>query len=119
MLELLATIALKAGDRILARNQALIDANLGKLGVFFDDFDDLFRWSVPDGGCIGFPEYLGDDGVEDFCERLVNEAGVLLLPASVYRSALGPTPKNHFRIGFGREGIEAGLGAMRDWLASR
>ncbi len=117
--ELLATIALKARDSILARNHALIETNLEKLGAFFDDFAELFRWSVPDGGCIGFPAYLGDDGVEDFCERLVNEAGVLLLPASVYRSALGPTPDANFRIGFGRNGIEDGLGAMRAWLESR
>ncbi len=117
--ELLATIALKARESILARNHALIDTNLEKLGAFFDDFAELFQWSVPDGGCIGFPAYLGDDGVEHFCERLVNEAGVLLLPASVYRSALGPTPDANFRIGFGRNGIEDGLGAMRAWLESR
>ncbi|MEM9209562.1 MAG: aminotransferase class I/II-fold pyridoxal phosphate-dependent enzyme [Pseudomonadota bacterium] len=117
--EVLATIALKARNRILARNLALIDDNLVSLGHFFDEFAELFRWSVPDGGCIGFPVYRGADSVETFCERLVNEAGVLLLPASVYRSALGPTPDNHFRIGFGRNGIDDGLGAMRHWLIGR
>ena len=117
--ELLATIGLKARESILDRNHALIDANLEKLGAFFDDYRSLFEWTVPDGGCIGFPQYLGEDGVEHFCERLVNEAGVLLLPASVYRSALGPTPDANFRIGFGRKGIDDGLSALRTWLEAR
>ena len=117
--ELLATIGLKARESILDRNHALIDANLEKLGAFFDDYRSLFEWTVPDGGCIGFPQYLGEDGVEHFCERLVNEAGVLLLPASVYRSALGPTPDANFRIGFGRKGIDDGLRALRTWLEAR
>ena len=117
--ELLATIALKARESILARNHALIDTNLEKLGAFFDEHSALFEWSVPKGGCIGFPKYLGEDGVETFCEQLVNDAGALLLPASVYRSELGPTPEAHFRVGFGRNGIDEGLAAMRDWLSAR
>ena len=117
--ELLATIALKARESILDRNHALIESNLEKLGAFFEDHRSLFEWSVPDGGCIGFPKYLGDEGVETFCETLVNDAGVLLLPASVYRSALGPTPDANFRIGFGRKGIDDGLNAMRSWLSAR
>ena len=48
--------------------------------------------------------------------RLVEEAGVLLVPASVYRSDLAPTPADRFRIGYGRAGIDAGLAALRAWL---
>ena len=117
--EVLATIALKARESILARNHALIDTNLTKLGAFFDEHSALFEWSVPKGGCIGFPKYLGEVGVQTLCERLVNEAGALLLPARVYRSELGPTPEAHFRVGFGRNGMDEGLAAMRDWLGAR
>jgi len=62
---------------------------------------------------------LGADGVEDFCRRLVEEAGVLLLPASIYRSELTETPADRFRIGVGRSHPEPGLEAIAGWLRGR
>lgn len=117
--ELLAQIALGARDRILQRNRALIARNLPLLEAFFQAHSDLFDWYVPDGGCIGYPKYLGAEGVEEFAKELVEQAGVLLLPASIYKSDLGPTPADRFRIGYGRNNIEAGLAAMRDHLQRR
>lgn len=114
--EVLARIALKARAAILARNQALIARNLPVFGAFFAEFADLFEWRPPDGGCVAYPRYLGTEGVEEFCARLVAEAGVLLLPASLFRSELTATPADRFRIGIGRAGPEAGLDAIRQWL---
>jgi aspartate/methionine/tyrosine aminotransferase len=62
---------------------------------------------------------LGPDGVEQFCTNLVEEAGVLLLPASVYRSQLTDTPADHFRIGIGRLTPEPALDAFASWLRGR
>jgi aspartate/methionine/tyrosine aminotransferase len=114
--EHLAVIALKARQRILARNRALIEQNLIACAEFFGEFGDLFDWQVPEGGCIAFPRYKGADGVESFCRRLAEEIGVVLLPASIYASALTPTPADRFRIGFGRSYVPEGLAAMRAWL---
>jgi aspartate/methionine/tyrosine aminotransferase len=116
--EHLAVIALKARERIVARNLALIDRNLGDVNAFFAEFGELFDWQVPDGGCIGFPRYKGKDGVESFCKRMAEEIGVVLLPSSIYRSALTPTPTDRFRIGFGRSYVPEGIAAMRAWLRS-
>ena len=116
--ELLAEIALKASAEILARNRAIVSDNLILLDRFFEDFSHLFDWQAPDGGCIGFVRYTGREGVEVFTERLVEEAGVLLLPSSIYRSELGPVPQDRFRIGFGRSNMAEGLAAFRRWLAS-
>ncbi|MEG3144006.1 aminotransferase class I/II-fold pyridoxal phosphate-dependent enzyme [Sphingomonas sp. RT2P30] len=115
--ERLALIALKARAPILARNCALVTRNLALFDTFFAERPDLFSWQRPDGGCVGYPRYLGTDGVGAFAERLVEEAGVLVLPSDIYRSALGPTPHDRFRVGFGRAGIEAGLTAFRTHLA--
>ena len=114
--ELLARIALKARERILARNRSLIVKNLTMLEAFFAEHSDLFEWYLPDGGCIGFPRYLGPEGVEAFTRNLVEQSGVLLLPASVYRSDLGPTPLDRFRIGYGRDNMQEGLAALRAHL---
>lgn len=114
--EHLAIIALKARERILGRNLALIDTNLEAMNAFFGEFAEIFDWRLPDGGCIGFPRYKGKDGVETFCRRLAEEIGVVLLPAGMYQSALTSTPTDRFRIGFGRRYVPEGLAAMRAWL---
>lgn len=117
--EVLARIALKAREPILARNRGIIAANLPHFDAFFAERPDLFQWRAPDGGCVAFPRYLGDDGVEAFCTELIEEAGVLLLPAGIYRSALTATPEDRFRIGVGRRDPEPGLDAFRTWLRRR
>jgi aspartate/methionine/tyrosine aminotransferase len=117
--EVLAEIALKARDTLLARNRGLVVENLKRLDAFFAQFESLFEWQAPKGGCVAFPRYLGTEGVETFCQRLVEEAGVLLLPASIYRSDLTETPRDRFRIGFGRANLPTGLKAMENWLRQR
>lgn len=114
--EHLAVIALKARERILKRNRDLLAENLASMNVFFDEFSDLFDWSIPDGGCIAYPRYKGKDGVETFCQRLAEEDGIILLPASIYQSDLTATPTDRFRIGFGRSYTAEGLSAMRAFL---
>lgn len=117
--EVLARIALKARATILERNRALIARNLPLFDAFFAEHPDLFEWRAPDGGCVAYPRYLGPDGVEEFCTRLVEEAGVLLLPAGIFRSELTPTPTDRFRVGVGRADPEEGLAAFSEWLRAK
>lgn len=114
--ERLALIALGVREKILERNRALVRANVALLENFFAGHSDLFDWRRPDGGCVAFPRYTGPGDVESFCKRLVEQAGVLLLPASIYRSELMATPEDRFRIGFGRADLEAGLAALGAFL---
>jgi aspartate/methionine/tyrosine aminotransferase len=115
--EHLATIALKARDKVIGRNLALLKDNIRAVEAFFAEFPGWFEWYRPDGGAVAYPRYLGHEGVESFCKRLVEEAGVVLLPASIYRSSLSPTPPDRFRIGFARTHTKAGLDVMRQFLA--
>lgn len=110
--ERLAKIALTHRDQILSRNNAIVDENLPKWDAFFARHTDLFDWQRPDGSCMAFPRYKGADGVEAFAQSLVEDSGVLLLPGSIYASDLGRTPANHFRLGFGRTGLDEGLAAL-------
>ncbi len=114
--EVLARIALKARDEIIQRNRALCTDNLLHLGRFFAEYPDLYEWSEPDGGCVGFARYKGPEGVEEHCRRLVEDSGVLLLPSSLYRSVLSPVPLDRFRVGYGRKEIAIGLAAWRNHL---
>lgn len=114
--EVLACIALRAREHILARNLRVIRDNLGALDDFFAEFRHLFDWRAAEGGCVSFIRYLGRDGVEAFTTRAVEECSVLLLPSSVFRSELARVPNDCLRIGFGRSHVPAGLAVLGDWL---
>ncbi|HSD69826.1 MAG TPA: pyridoxal phosphate-dependent aminotransferase [Woeseiaceae bacterium] len=114
--EVLARIALKARDRIIERNLALIRQNVVVAQRFFARYPALFDFAPPDGGCVCFVRYKGADGVEEFTRRLVEEAGVLLLPSTVYRSEIGKVPENYFRLGLGRTLVPAAFDAMDAWI---
>jgi aspartate/methionine/tyrosine aminotransferase len=114
--EVLALIALRARDTVLARNRRIVADNIPRFEAFFARFPGLFAWEAPQGGCVCFPRYLGGDGVEAMCAALVQEAGVLLLPASIYRSELTSVPTDRFRVGVGRRHPDEALARWADWL---
>lgn len=115
--ELLGRIILRNRELLLDRTRRLCTENLDSLGRFFDQHADVYQWRAPAGGCVGFVRYAGADGVEEHCRRLVEEAGVLLLPSSIYTSRLGAVPNEYFRVGFGRANIQEGLAAWTKHLA--
>jgi len=118
--ERLAIIALKNADKIHKRNKEILRTNVLELEKLFNDFSPLFDWKRPKGGCIAFPKYIGPDGVEAFCRSLIEESSVLLLPSSIYKSEVKETPKDHFRIGYGRKEILTdGLNAMREHIQKK
>ncbi|TDD14316.1 pyridoxal phosphate-dependent aminotransferase [Kribbella turkmenica] len=117
--EVLALIALRARDRLLERNRAIVRANVPVFTEFFARYPELFEFTPPAGGCVCFPRYLGADGVETMCAELVEQAGVLLLPAGIYSSALTETPADRFRVGLGRRHPGLALAVWADWLEKR
>lgn len=117
--EILGLIALRAGDRLLEKNRQIIAHNLPSFTEFFSRHPDMFQWQEPQGGCVAYPRYLGSDGVESMCTELVEQAGVLLLPASIYSSSLTTTPDDRFRVGVGRSGPQAALDVWAAWLDKR
>lgn len=114
--EFLSAIALNNRDKILQRNRKLVNDNLAVLNSFFTKYPHLFQWTEPDGGCIGYPRYIGEGNVQDFIQRLIEAIGVLFLPASVFQSELGPTPTDRFRVGFGRDNFREAINILDDYL---
>jgi aspartate/methionine/tyrosine aminotransferase len=114
--EHLATIALGAADRIRARNRAIIAKNLPTFAAFFAAWREWFAWEPPQGGCVCFPRLLTGEPTSAFCRRLVEIAGVVLLPADIYRSELAEVPTDRFRIGVGRRGLRPTLEAFDRFL---
>lgn len=115
--EFLAAVALRSRQEVLDRTRGIVAANLPVFTEFFDRRPEMFDWTPPDGGCVAFPRYRGPEGVEEFCRRLVETEGVLLLPASLYASDLAPVPADRFRVGVGRRDPASGLAAFERFLA--
>jgi aspartate/methionine/tyrosine aminotransferase len=106
--EILAIIALRARERVLARSRSIVAANLDHLDAFFADWADRFTWVRPRAGSIGYPR-LTVPGVriDDWAAELVETEGVLLLPGSQFGH-----PGNHFRLGFGRANLPEALARL-------
>ncbi len=111
--EILSLITLHNKHYFLDRNNQIVAHNLALLEQFFLQNPDKFQWVKPQGGCVGFVNYLTDESVDSFCEKLVKEHGILLMPASVY-----DYPCNHFRIGFGRRNMPQVLDLFKAVISS-
>lgn len=108
--EFLATLALQHAEVIAERNRRIIRRNLDRLDLFFAGHREMFVWQRPKAGPIAFPVLL-QAPVEAFCADLVERAGVLLLPGTLYGSEL-----NAFRIGFGRENMPDALERLVSYI---
>ena len=111
--EFLATVALRHAETIAQRNLQIIRDNLDHLDRLFETHADRFAWQRPRAGSIAFP-LLRNGSVDAFCEDLVTNAGVLLLPGSLY----GPD-YNAFRVGFGRKNLPEALEQFQDYLNNK
>ncbi len=111
--ELLATVALRHREELVARNLGTVREHLELLSGFMERWTERFEWVPPRGGPVAYPALLGDEGANRFCRRVLEGCGVLLLPGSVFDEG----DHRHFRIGFGRRGFRAGLERLEEWLS--
>jgi aspartate/methionine/tyrosine aminotransferase len=109
--EFLAEVAMRNRQVIAARNLEIIKANLGIMDDFFQRHADLFAWVRPQAGSMAFPRLLRGDG-DEFCDRLVRQSGVLLLPGSIYDDT-----GNHFRLGLGRKNLLGAIQQVEEFLS--
>lgn len=109
--EIISLIALHNQDTILKRNNDIVAHNLSLLDAFFKTYSHKFSWVRPQGGCTGFVKYLDAESIDMFCDRLIKQANILLLPGSVYGVA-----SNYFRIGFGRKNMPEALAELNKFL---
>lgn len=109
--EILAIIALESQDDILQRNLEIIKANLAIIDEFFSAFGSYFRWQQPIAGTIGFVKWLGEKNVQQLADDLVQQHGIMILPAAVY-----DYEGNYFRLGFGRRNLTEGLEQFSAYL---
>jgi Aspartate/tyrosine/aromatic aminotransferase len=108
--EYLSELALRHRGQITERNLQIIRENLILLDAFLARHADRFEWVRPKAGPIAFPRLIGEE-VEQFCQKLVSAAGILLLPGTMYDH-----PGNHFRLGFARKNMPEALTHLEEQL---
>jgi aspartate/methionine/tyrosine aminotransferase len=112
--EILALMALRAREHVVGRSRSIIAGNLPLLDDFFARFATRFSWVRPRAGSVAFPRLCTDTpgAIDEFCARLVETEGVLLLPGSRFEH-----PGNHFRIGLGRADLPLALERFEHFVA--
>ncbi|MGB7845034.1 MAG: aminotransferase class I/II-fold pyridoxal phosphate-dependent enzyme [Candidatus Acidiferrum sp.] len=111
--EFLTALAFRHRQKFIDRNLHIVLHNLPQLAAFFSRHSELFSWTPPNASTIGFARFKPQQDVQAFCDRLVREAGVLLLPGTVYDEP------RHIRFGYGRRNMPEALGQLESWLVTR
>ena len=111
--ELLSALALRHRRVFADRSRAIVLANLSLLDAFLARHAHRFSWVRPNASTIGFVRIEGFEDTSRFCEQLVAEAGVLLLPGTVYDEPA------HVRVGFGRASMPDVLQLFEGWIETR
>jgi aspartate/methionine/tyrosine aminotransferase len=111
--EFLAGLALRHGDSLIERTRQITTRNLDLLDAYFARHLDRWQWQRPRAGTTAFPRYLRGD-TDRLCEQLVEKAGVLLLPSSVFDAG-----NERVRIGYGRSNMPEALAALEAFMDVR
>jgi len=110
--EILAIMALDNREAIVAEQRERLLANLHLLETFMASHENSFHWQRPQGGSICFPGLRRTEGAQAFCRTLVEETGIMLLPAPPFQYG-----DRHVRIGFGRNNFPEVLHRFGDYLS--
>ena len=110
--EALAEIALGIGETLAARNVQIIRDNLSLAEAFFSRWKGVFRWNRPQAGSVALVG-LRHGSARAFCQRLLDEQGVLLLPSRGLGFGDG-----HVRFGFGRLAFPEALDQLEQTLSA-
>lgn len=108
--EFLALVALSVQEQLISRSRRIIQENLLEAEPFFARWPELFTWRRPQAGSVAL---LGVNvpSATQFCQELIEQAGVLLLP--------GPHlgyDDHHVRLGLGRRNFATNLSHLETYL---
>ena len=111
--EILALIGLRAKNTLLKRNRKILLDNFKLLSEFIKRNEKLISWTIPESGSSALLKLHLPLSIDDFVEKLVKEAGILIMPGTVF-----DLPGNYFRIGFGKKNMPEILNRFESFLTS-
>jgi len=108
-----AALALENHDKILARSHQITRSNLAILAEWVDK-ESLISWVKPKSGTTALLKYHLPLPSKDFCLKLLQETGVMLVPGSVMDM------EGYVRIGYSNSEhvLREGLARISEFLRS-
>jgi aspartate/methionine/tyrosine aminotransferase len=109
--EMLSLMALRDRAAILEAQRSRVAVNRNVLDGFVARHGDLFAARPGAAGSVCFPRVVAEGGAKALCRRVQEDAGIMLLPSTVYDFG-----DEHVRFGLGREDFREGLAALESYL---
>lgn len=109
--EILAFIALSHKDVLVDINLKKIKSNLLLLDGFISKHSKIISWKKPQAGTIGFARLNLNQTSYDFCEKVVKESGIMIVPSEMFDYG-----DKHIRLGFGRKNLPEILTVFDNYL---
>ena len=109
--EILALIALENWQALTARSIKIVRNNIGFCQEFFGRYPELFWVCYPTCGTVTLAELNADMPVSEFAEAVVQEQGVMVLPANIMLFE-----GNYFRLGLGRSSLPHALEPFEQFI---
>ena len=110
--EILSFIALNHKENFINPNIQKIVSNISVFEKFVKKYPNIFSFSKMKAGSTGFVELKINKTSLEFCEKLVKETSIMLLPSEVFDYG-----NKHIRVGFGRRNFSEGLVIFDEWLS--
>jgi aspartate/methionine/tyrosine aminotransferase len=112
--ESLGALAIQHIDRILERNNGIIEANHRLLDEWIRD-ESLIDWVTPRAGSVGFMRHHLDATAWHICRELIEEKSTFMVPGDCFGFS------DHIRIGYGNDAevLREGLDRFKSYLDGR
>ena len=104
-------MALRAQERIITRNLAIIRSTGAEMAQFCARHADLFHLAAATGRFDSLPAARGARPVGEFCRDVLDRRDVMILPGDVFEHG-----GNHFRVGLGRTNFPEALAQVEACL---
>lgn len=109
--EILSIIALNNMDKLLQQNLNKIRKNISLFGAFASKHRIVSSFIHPKAGSTSFVKLNIKDSSREFSKQLVEETGIMTLPAEMY-----DYPGKYIRVGFGRRSFPEALDEFTNFI---
>ncbi len=112
--EILSLIALNHMDKFLLPNIEKIKKNIASFKHFAGAHDVIASFIPPKAGSVSFVKLNIETSSLDFSNRLLEETGIMTVPAEMFEY-----PGKYIRVGFGRKNFPEVLDLLDSYLKTR
>jgi aspartate/methionine/tyrosine aminotransferase len=114
MSEVLTMIALSHQEKFIAPNVAKIKRNIAAFEGFVKNHSEMIEFKRPIAGSTSFIRLNVHESALNYCERMVKESGIMLLPSEMFDYGI-----SHARIGLGRENMPEVLARWDEYIKKK